>query len=103
MVETKELLVYVWVFIFSLVVGVLSFFKKRSSATTPFRIGVFILGVTCSMAVGYMTFEIAYYYFEKERIAVAIAGLGAWMGTDALLSFEGAFKEIVKNKSKGTK
>lgn len=100
MMDLKEIIVYVWVFSFSLIVGVLSFFKKRSSASTPFRIGVFILGVGCSMVVGYMTFEFALYYFEKEKIAVALAGLGAWMGTDALLSFEGAFKEIVKNRSK---
>lgn len=98
MMELKEIIVYVWVFIFSLIVGVLSFFKKRSESDMRFRFGAFVLGVACSMVVGYITFEIAMYYFEKEKFAVALAGLGAWMGTDALLSFQGAFNELIKRK-----
>lgn len=101
MIDIKEMVLYIWVFLFSLVVGVISFFKKQEK-DTHFSFRSFILGVGCSMVVGYMCFEVAFFYFEKEKLAVAIAGLGAWMGTDALLELEIAFKKHL-NKNKGDK
>ncbi len=98
MFDMKEVLVYLWLLAFSFVVGILSFLKR--SEKRPFKVGAFTLGVLCSMVAGYITFEAMYYIFGNERFAIALAGVGAWMGTDTLLSLESVFKEIITRRLK---
>lgn len=94
----KEVLYYIWLLIISFIGGVLNYIKRKAKGS-KFSLGAFILGVVSSMFVAYLTFEIGNFYFENEKFAVALAGLAAWMGTDALVGLEEVYKKkIFKEK-----
>ncbi|MFV0481847.1 MAG: phage holin family protein [Campylobacteraceae bacterium] len=92
MSEIKEKLIFwAWVCFVACVAGVLSFIKKNrgKEQTKKEFIAGMIVGVITSMLVAYITFQIAFFYFENENISVAISGIAAWMGADALVALQG--------------
>lgn len=91
----------VWLIIVALVGGVLGLTRMKQEEDTPFveKVKRFAIGLATSMFTAYLTFELAYAYFGKENAAVAIAGLAAWMGADALITLEIFVKNYIKNRS----
>lgn len=94
----KDILYYLWLLIISFIGGVLNYIKRKAKGNS-FSLSAFLVGVVSSMFVAYLTFEIGNFYFGSEKFAVALAGLAAWMGTDALVGLEEVFrKKILEEK-----
>lgn len=96
----KDFLYYAWLFIVSLIGGVLSYIKRQSET---FRWRAFFLGVACSMFTAYIVYESAFFFFSNEKFSVALGGLGAWIGTDLLLKLEDSIENFINQRIKNGK
>lgn len=83
----EELKIYLWMFFVSIIGGVLGM-KERAKPCKGSRCACFFFGVIASMFVAYVSFEIAFFYFENVKFSVAISGIAAWVGTESLTSLQ---------------
>jgi uncharacterized membrane protein (UPF0136 family) len=87
-------------FLFVVVVGGMLGYYRRSNhaATVKERIVGLIIGIATSMFTAYLVFEAAYGYIGNEHISIALAGLAAWMGADALCALQKAVISYINRK-----
>jgi hypothetical protein len=90
----------VWLFAVAIIGGIIRLAgKKEKPQNAKQRVTEFILGLVGSVFTAYLTFEFIYGYFENVRVAVSIAGIAAWMGTDALIALKTIIFEYLKKKT----
>jgi len=91
MEELREKIIFwAWVLFVAGVGGVLNYIKNNGNkhqTKKEFICGI-VIGVATSMFVAYITYNIAFYYLQSENISVAISGIAAWMGADALIALQ---------------
>ncbi len=95
----KESASYVWLVAISIVGGVLNYIRNKDEDKKR-SIKRFLVGMVSSMFAAYITFELVTYLSGSERVAVALGGLAAWMGTDALLALEAAYKKKITGENR---
>ncbi|EOG7059328.1 phage holin family protein [Campylobacter fetus] len=97
--------VYKYVFIIGIIGGVLSVLQKKklercAGSKKCIFLGL-VLDTTTALFVGYIGFEIAFYFLEKQGISVGLAGLSAWAGTDAIVAWEKKLIALLTNNKFG--
>lgn len=101
--ENDNLIKYLWLaavtFVGS-VTGYLVKVKDCSNKTFGEKLKLFLLGVTTSMFISYITYEGAFYFFQTNGICVALAGLASFMGTDFAVVLEKAAIDFIIKKFK---
>jgi hypothetical protein len=73
--------------------------KKEKPSDAKQRVTDFGMGLIGSVFTAYITFEFIYGYFGNVRVAVSVAGVAAWMGTDALIALKTIIFEFLKRKT----
>lgn len=100
----EQVKVYIWLVFIGFVGGLLRLKEKTKLSNCvgiKGKIICLLFGIISSVFVAYLIYEISYFYLNSDRLAVALAGVGAWMGTDGLIQIEKALLEFLKNKIKG--
>ncbi|OCR99007.1 hypothetical protein A9K75_08850 [Campylobacter fetus subsp. testudinum] len=102
---SENLGVYKYVFIIGVIGGILSVLQKKkldrcSGSKKCIFLGL-ILDTTTALFVGYIGFEIAFYFLGKQGISVGLAGLSAWAGTDAIVAWEKKLIALLTNNKFG--
>ena len=89
----NEIGLWLWLMAVSLIGGVLGFMNRNDldGKDAGEKIRALVLGVTTSMFVAYLVYELSLFMLNKESLSVAIAGLAAYIGTNALVALESAF------------
>jgi len=89
-----------WLLFVAFVGGVLGLARRENAntLTKKEKIKHFVIGVATSMFTAYIVFEFIYGHVDNIRIAVAVSGLAAWMGADALLGLEKIFVNLINRK-----
>lgn len=100
MIDVEKVTLWAWLVFVALVGGLLGYIKKHGStpATPIERTKDVLFGVAASMFVAYVTFQIGFYYLQNADVCVALAGVAAWMGTDALVALEGALLNFIQKR-----
>ncbi|MFV0481345.1 MAG: phage holin family protein [Campylobacteraceae bacterium] len=93
---------WVWLIFLAIIGGTIGFLSRNDLSDMKIneKIRALFLGIFTSMFVAYITFEIVLFLFEKEMFAVAMAGLAAYMGTNALVILENAFISYIQHRSR---
>lgn len=69
-----------------LVLGVIGSFVQFSKQETKGFKSFFVRLVDGCFSA-FIVYEIAFYYLSNERISLAICGIGAWLGTENIISY----------------
>lgn len=96
-----EILKYIWLGIVAFAGAVTGYFtKSRNIKDKPAeeKIKLFILGVTTSMFISYITYELSLYFFHANGISVALAGLASFTGTDFAVAMEKGLLDLIQRK-----
>lgn len=97
----ENLKVYIWLVFVGFIGGLLRIKEKTKLANCDGVLGkilCFTFGIISSVFVAYLVYEVVFFYLHSDRVAVALAGVGAWMGTDGLIQIEKALLEFLKAK-----
>ncbi|MDR1008013.1 MAG: phage holin family protein [Campylobacteraceae bacterium] len=90
----------IWLLTVAIIGGALRLMsRKEKPKDARQRITEFCIGLIGSVFTAYLTFEFVYGYFENVRVAVSVAGIAAWMGTDALIALKTIIFEYLKRKT----
>lgn len=101
MINNDNNFIYWWLVFVSFVaslIGMINKEKLKEYKSTKAKAGALVSGIATSMLVSYIVFEIAFYYLANERMSVALAGVGAWMGTDAFLTLQKVVFDYISRK-----
>lgn len=97
--NNEKLTFWAWFLFVALIGGILGYFaKNKAPLSKTERLRGLAIGILTSMFAAYVTFQIAFYYLHSEDVSVAIAGVAAWMGTDAFLTLEHFFLNTLNKK-----
>lgn len=88
-------ILYLWLLFVGFFGGVLSFLNKQTEA---FRWKSFILGVGSSMFSAYIVYELVFYVLQNANLSIAVAGIGAWGGTNLLLKLEARLEKKIEGE-----
>ena len=97
-----EIWQWLWLFIVSFTGGVVGFITKISptlkgrSFRTKFM--ALCMGMINSMFIAYISYEILLSLIDKQGLAVALAGMAAFTGTDLLIITQNKIIELIKRK-----
>lgn len=93
---------WLWLIFVSIIGGLLGLISRNDLTNLPFskKLKALFLGVVTSMFVAYIVYELSLYIFNKEALSVAIAGLAAYMGTNALVALENALIAYIEKRVK---
>lgn len=80
------------------VTGYLTKARGLYGAARKERFKLFILGVTTSMFISYITYELSLYFFHANGLSVALAGLASFTGTDFAVVLEKGFLDFIERK-----
>lgn len=82
----EDKFIYYWLCCVCFVAAITSIYEKNklSGFSGSKKIAKFLSVLISSMLAGYISFEFALYFIQNERLSVAIAGVGAFMGTEVL-------------------
>jgi hypothetical protein len=90
----------IWLFGIAMIGGALRLMqKKQMHLSAKERAVDFSVGLLGSIFTAYITFEFVYGYWDNVRVAVSVAGVAAWMGTDALIALKSIIFEFIKRKA----
>ncbi|AVK80653.1 hypothetical protein C6B32_01985 [Campylobacter fetus subsp. testudinum] len=93
---------YAWVAIVGFVGGIIGA-KDRDTHKGCLHIRCailkYIIAGFMSMYICYIAFELAFFWIGNMDVAIAIAGIAAFMGTNALITLQ----ELITNLTKGNK
>ena len=97
-----EIWQWLWLFIVSFTGGVVGFITKISPTLKgrSFRAKFMALcmGMINSMFIAYISYEILLSLIDKQGLAVALAGMAAFTGTDLLIITQDKIIELIKRK-----
>ena len=97
-----EIWQWLWLFIVSFTGGVVGFITKISPTLKgrSFRAKFMALcmGMINSMFIAYISYEILLSLIDKQGLAVALAGMAAFTGTDLLIITQNKIIELIKKK-----
>ncbi len=97
-----EIWQWLWLFIVSFTGGVVGFITKISPTLKgrSFRAKFLALcmGMINSMFIAYISYEILMSLIDKQGLAVALAGMAAFTGTDLLIITQNKIIELIKRK-----
>lgn len=98
--ENEKLKFWMWFFSVVIIGGILGYRHNHpiQAATKRERLSNLFFGVVTSMFVGYIVFQLAFYYLGNDNVAVSLAGLAAWMGTNALIALESVIVMFISKK-----
>jgi uncharacterized membrane protein (UPF0136 family) len=100
--NNEKLTFWAWFLFVAIVGGFLGYItKNKRPATRKELLRGLAIGMLISMFAAYITFKIAFFMFANEDVSVAIAGVAAWMGTDAFLTLEKWATTILNTKKEG--
>lgn len=103
MIDINDLLKYLWLCVVAFIGGVTGYLVKlkyNPNQSRKDKIKFFILGVTTSMFISYITYEVAVYFLKSNGISVALAGLASFTGTDFAVAIEKAGLDFISRKIK---
>lgn len=97
-----EIWQWIWLFIVSFTGGVIGFVTKISPTLKgrPFKakISSLCMGMVNSMFIAYISYEILISIINRQGLAVALAGMAAFTGTDLLIIMQNKIIELIKRK-----
>ena len=100
--QPAEIWQWLWLFIVSFTGGVVGFITKISPTLKgrSFRAKFMALcmGMINSMFIAYISYEILLSLIDKQGLAVALAGMAAFTGTDLLIITQNKIIELIKRK-----
>ena len=82
------------------VIGLINRAEHESKGTFSSQALFLIFGGVSSIFVGFVSFEISFFYLQNLRVCVAISAFCAWMGTRFLIEVQDGVLEFVKNYKK---
>ncbi|EAJ1232650.1 hypothetical protein YY92_08760 [Campylobacter fetus] len=97
----NKLGVYAYIVLLGAFGGLLAVFQKHKLAnckTKKCYLFTSFFGVLTSIFIAYIGYEITNYFLTNEKISLAIAGVCAWAGTDALVALEKKLINIISDK-----
>lgn len=98
----NEVMKYGWMACVAFLGGTVGFITKISPTMKGEdlrkKIYVYCMGLITSMFVAYVVYEVSLYFTSSEGLAVALAGLASFAGTDLLVILQQKFVEIIKRK-----
>lgn len=100
----KDLDIYrlLWILGISVVGGIIGFIVKIAPTTRNKKRKecwiIAILSVLTSAFVGFVTYHIVFYFSNNINLSCAIAGIGAFSGTDILVILQAKLVELIKRK-----
>lgn len=96
-----DFLMYVWLIcisFFSSIFGLIGKEKLSNCQNKKCKVFKFVSGVGTSMIVAYFAFEVSFYYLNHQKLSIALAGVAAWMGADALVSLQEILVKFINRK-----
>lgn len=78
---TEILGIYLWVFIIGLVGGFLNIGQRNDKPASHKTINL-IIGTLSSIFFGWISFEVVFFIYASEKLALAACGFFAWKGAD---------------------
>lgn len=99
----KELAEYLYITIVAFIGGILSYTQDKTSNKIQYtnfitKLGHITSSICISMFAAYLTYEFAQYFISKNNICVALGGLGAYAGRDALEALKSRLLINIKGK-----
>ena len=82
------------------VIGLVNRAEHRNKETFTSKALFLIFGGVSSVFVGFISFEISFFYLQNLRVCVAISAFCAWMGTRILIEVQDRVLEFVRNYKK---
>lgn len=95
-----DILLYLWLIILSFISGIIGIINRhefRKKGSLKDRLYLIICGGISSIFIGYVTFEITFFYFNSQRLSIAISAFCAWSGTKVLLELEDRLLDFIQN------
>lgn len=86
---------------FAGIIGLINRAEHKNKETLVGKTLFLIFGGVSSVFVGFVAFEISFYYLGSQRLCVAISAFCAWMGTRLLLEVQIRALEFIRNYKKG--
>ncbi len=86
---------------FSGVIGTIHRAEHKVKDNLTGKVLLILFGGISSVFIGYVVFEISFFYFENQRLCVAISAFCAWSGTKVLLELQNRLLDFVQNYKKG--
>ncbi|CUU83195.1 Uncharacterised protein [Campylobacter hyointestinalis subsp. hyointestinalis] len=94
--------VYKYVILIGLIGGIIRIVQKEELKQCEKSMKCKIFGLffssLVSMFAGYIGFEVAFLFFEKDGISIAIAGLSGWAGTNIIIAGEKKLLRIINGE-----
>lgn len=98
----NELIKYAWMAFVAFLGGTVGFITKISPTLKGHdlkqKLTAYGMGLITSMFVAYVVYEVSLYLTSSERLAIALAGLASFAGTDLLVICQQKLIETVKRK-----
>lgn len=97
--DNKDITLYAWVAVVGFVGGIIGA-KDRDAHKGCLNIKCvifkYIIAGFMSMYVCYITYELAFFWIGNMDVAIAIAGIAAFMGTNALMALQDLIINLIK-------
>lgn len=79
------------------VIGLINRAEHKQKESLTQKIMFLVFGGVSSVLIGFVVFEVAFFYFENQRLGVAISAFCSWMGTRLLLELHNRVLEFIQN------
>lgn len=95
-------LIYYWLCCVCFIAALTSTYEKQKldGFKGITRLKRLLSALSSSMLAGYVSFEFALYFIQNERLSVAIAGIGAYVGAEMLEKLQNLIFTYIERKSK---
>lgn len=103
MIDFDDIIKYMWLAIVAFIGAVTGFFTRDENlkkAATGEKIKLFVLSVSTSMFISYITYEISIFLLNANGVSVALAGLASFTGTDFAVALEKGLLDFIERKFK---
>lgn len=102
--KMDDLLFLTYLAVVSFFAGIIGLINRAEHKNKGTLMGKFLFlsfGGVSSVFIGFVVFEISFYFFNSQRLCVAISAFCAWMGTKVLLEMQTRALEFIRNYKKG--
>jgi len=79
------------------VIGLINRAEHTNKESLKQKIIFLCFGGVSSIFIGFVTFEISFYFLANQRLCVAITALASWMGTRLLLQVQNRALDFIDN------
>lgn len=99
---SEDKFIYYWLCCVCFIAALTSTYEKHKldGLKGISRLKRLLSALSSSMLAGYVSFEFALYFIQNERLSVAIAGIGAYIGTEMLEKLQSIVFNYIEKKGK---